>query len=46
MTGSKWADHWSSGTLYECSEIAGSPHVSGIGNISRGIKIALGFYNR
>ncbi len=26
MTGSKWVDHWISGTVYECSEIAGSPH--------------------
>jgi hypothetical protein len=25
MTGSKWVDHWTSGTLWECSEIAGSP---------------------
>jgi hypothetical protein len=25
MTGSKWVDHWTSGTVYECSEIAGSP---------------------
>ncbi len=24
MTGSKWVDHWTSGTVYECSEIAGS----------------------
>ncbi len=27
MTGSKWVDHWTSGTVYECSEIAGSPQV-------------------
>jgi hypothetical protein len=25
MTGSKWVYHWTSGTVYECSEIAGSP---------------------
>jgi hypothetical protein len=25
MTGSKWVDHWTSGTVCECSEIAGSP---------------------
>ncbi len=25
MTGSKRVDHWTSGTVYECSEIAGSP---------------------
>ncbi len=25
MTGSKWVDHWTSGTVYECNEIAGSP---------------------
>ncbi len=25
MTGSKWVDHWTCGTVYECSEIAGSP---------------------
>jgi hypothetical protein len=25
MTGSKRVDHWASGTVYECSEIAGSP---------------------
>ncbi len=24
MTGSKRVDHWTSGTVYECSEIAGS----------------------
>jgi hypothetical protein len=24
MTGSKWVDHWTSGTVYDCSEIAGS----------------------
>jgi hypothetical protein len=23
MTGSKWVDHWTSGSVYECSEIAG-----------------------
>jgi hypothetical protein len=26
MTGSKRVNHWTSGTVYECSEIAGSPH--------------------
>jgi hypothetical protein len=26
MTGSKRVDHWTSGTVYECSEIADSPH--------------------
>ncbi len=26
MTGSKHVDHWTSGTVYKCSEIAGSPH--------------------
>jgi hypothetical protein len=26
MTGSKQVDHGTSGTMYECSEIAGSPH--------------------
>jgi hypothetical protein len=25
MMGGKWVDHWTSGTVYECSEIAGSP---------------------
>jgi hypothetical protein len=25
MMGRKRVDHWTSGTLYECSEIAGSP---------------------
>jgi hypothetical protein len=25
MTGSKWLTHWTSETVYECSEIAGSP---------------------
>jgi hypothetical protein len=25
MTGSKQVDHWNSGTVYECSEIVGSP---------------------
>jgi hypothetical protein len=25
MTGSKWVDHWTIGSVYECSEIAGSP---------------------
>ncbi len=25
MTGSKWVDHKASGTMCECSEIAGSP---------------------
>jgi hypothetical protein len=25
MMGSKQVDHWASGTVYECSEIAGSP---------------------
>jgi hypothetical protein len=24
--GSKWVDHWTSGTVCECSDIAGSPH--------------------
>ncbi len=24
MTGSKWVDHLTSGTVYECNEIAGS----------------------
>jgi hypothetical protein len=30
MTGSKWVDHWTSGTVCECSESAGSPqgHIS------------------
>jgi hypothetical protein len=28
MMGSKWVDHWTSGTVYECSEIAGSPQGS------------------
>ncbi len=28
MTGSKRVDHWTSGTVYECSEIAGSPQGS------------------
>jgi hypothetical protein len=28
MTGSKRVDHWASGTVYECSEIAGSPQSS------------------
>jgi hypothetical protein len=28
MTGSKWVDHWTSGTVCECSEIAGSPQGS------------------
>ncbi len=28
MMGSKRVDHWTSGTLYECSEIAGSPQGS------------------
>jgi hypothetical protein len=27
IMGSKRVDHWSSGTVYECSEIAGSPQV-------------------
>jgi hypothetical protein len=27
MSGSKQVDHWTSGTVYECSEIAGSPHI-------------------
>jgi hypothetical protein len=26
MTGSKQVDYWTSGTVYECNEIAGSPH--------------------
>ncbi len=25
MRRSKWVDHWTGGTVYECSEIAGSP---------------------
>jgi hypothetical protein len=25
MTGSKQVDYWTSGTMYKCSEIAGSP---------------------
>jgi hypothetical protein len=25
MTGSKRVEHWTSGTVYECSELAGSP---------------------
>jgi hypothetical protein len=25
ITGSKWVDHWTSGIVCECSEIAGSP---------------------
>ncbi len=28
MMGSKRVDHWTSGTVYECSEIAGSPQGS------------------
>jgi hypothetical protein len=28
MTGSKRVDHWTSGTVYECTEIAGSPQGS------------------
>jgi hypothetical protein len=28
MTGSKSVDHWTSGTVYECTEIAGSPQGS------------------
>jgi hypothetical protein len=28
MTGSKRVDHWTSGTVYECSEIVGSPHAT------------------
>jgi hypothetical protein len=28
MTGSKGLTHWTSGTVYECSEIAGSPYGS------------------
>ncbi len=28
MTGIKRVDHWTSGTVYECSEIAGSPQGS------------------
>jgi hypothetical protein len=27
MTGSKRLDHWTSGTVCECSEIAGSPNL-------------------
>jgi hypothetical protein len=27
MTGSKGVNHWTSGTVYECSEIAGSPQL-------------------
>jgi hypothetical protein len=30
MTGSNRVDHWTSGTMYECSEIAGSSHYSDI----------------
>jgi hypothetical protein len=26
MTDSKRVDHWTGGTVYECSEVAGSPH--------------------
>jgi hypothetical protein len=26
MIGSKWVNHLTSGTVYKCSEIAGSPH--------------------
>ncbi len=29
MLGSKRVDHWTSGTVYECSEIAGSPQGCG-----------------
>jgi hypothetical protein len=28
MTGGKWVDHWTSGAVYECSEIARSPQGS------------------
>jgi hypothetical protein len=28
MMGSKRVDHWNSGTVYECSEMVGSPHGS------------------
>jgi hypothetical protein len=28
MTGIKLVDHWTSGTVFECSEIAGSPQCS------------------
>jgi hypothetical protein len=28
MMGSKWVDHWTSGSVYECSEIASSPQGS------------------
>ncbi len=28
MMGSKQVDHWSSGTVYKCNEIAGSPQGS------------------
>jgi hypothetical protein len=28
MTGRIWVDHWTSGTVYECSDIAGSPQGS------------------
>jgi hypothetical protein len=28
MTGSKQVDHWTSGTVFECSEIAGFPQAS------------------
>jgi hypothetical protein len=31
MTGSKRVDHWTSGTVYECSEIAGSPQTTILG---------------
>ncbi len=30
LNGNKRVDHWTSGTVYECSEIAGSPHYSDI----------------
>jgi hypothetical protein len=33
MTGSKQVDHWTSGTVCECSEIEGSPHPHGFSSI-------------
>jgi hypothetical protein len=33
MTGSKRVDHWTSGTVYECSEFAGSPQL--VKNVDR-----------
>jgi hypothetical protein len=31
MKGSKPVDHWTCGTVHECSEVAGSPHRSNFG---------------